>query len=333
MPAEALRLLFVTPPLEGPATGGTLYNQQLLAALTSLGVAVRRSALEATAACMQSWRPDQVWVDSLYLASVPELARAAMDTRVGLLLHYLPSLLAEPPPDSFAALHPHEQQALLTADLCIVPSSSFLALLQRWLPDKRFSCASPGIAELELPLTAARDLGCTMVCNVTENKGVLPFLAALHAHATPNDAFRLEIVGRLDFEPAYAKACQTITAAIGGERVRHLGGLEPQQVRERVARSRLFVSASRMESYGMALAEARALGTPILAHAGGHVAAHVDAAAGGELCLSTDALAQAFLQLMRDPAELDRRLLLAAARCTTRSWEQTARDFLAACAH
>ena len=103
------------------------------------------------------------------------------------------------------------------------------------------------------------------------------------------------------------------------------------QVFDQLARSALLVSASRMESYGMALAEARAHGTPILARAGGHVAAHVDPAAGGQLVADEAELAHAFVALLRRPTELERRIGLAEAARQTRSWHLTALEFRSAC--
>jgi glycosyltransferase involved in cell wall biosynthesis len=85
-----------------------------------------------------------------------------------------------------------------------------------------------------------------------------------------------------------------------------------------------------METYGMALAEARTLGLPILAHAGGNVGAHVTSGAGGELVASHEELAAAFLSLCRDPHEHHARLRLARAHALpARAWSQAAAEFTA----
>ena len=141
-----------------------------------------------------------------------------------------------------------------------------------------------------------------MLCNVTAGKGVLPFLSALAATTRDDDRFTLTIAGALDAEPEYAAACKS---AIAGEaldhRVQLLSALSHPDALARLAEADLLVSASRMESYGMALAEARAAGVPILARAGGNAAAHVASSAGGELCADETQLAQRFLELVRDP--------------------------------
>jgi glycosyltransferase involved in cell wall biosynthesis len=85
-----------------------------------------------------------------------------------------------------------------------------------------------------------------------------------------------------------------------------------------------------MESYGMALAEARAVGTPILALPGGNVANHVAANSGGALAASYRELAQALCTLMSDPKEQKSRLSLARATAIHRPWRAAAYDFIAA---
>jgi glycosyltransferase involved in cell wall biosynthesis len=90
----------------------------------------------------------------------------------------------------------------------------------------------------------------------------------------------------------------------------------------------LLISASRMESYGMALAEARAAGTPILARSGGNAAAHVGANTGGELFADDAALAKAVVRLAREPGELRRRAVLARGARTARTWGDAASDFI-----
>jgi glycosyltransferase involved in cell wall biosynthesis len=244
-----------------------------------------------------------------------------------LLLHYLPTLLQNPEPKTLRELSPREQHALNAADVIVTPSQTLRALVLQLRPGVPCAAIEPGVARAPAP-RVAREHTCSMVCNVTENKGVLPFLRALAQCAAPADDFQLRIAGRLDLEPAYAEACRALVAESPwlSAHVAWLSGLAPEAVMDELARAGVFASASRMESYGMALAEARACGTPIVARAGGHVAAHVRAADGGELVADESALAQALLRLMRSPDELARRQQLAAAKPLRRSWAEAARE-------
>jgi glycosyltransferase involved in cell wall biosynthesis len=318
--------LFVVPDLDGPRTGGTLYNLQLMAALSRRGALVEQSSLSAA-----TGRTDcqLILVDSLFLNDLPLLrAAVAAPVRVGVLLHYLPSLVR----DATSHLSAEERRALSLAEPIVAPSSTLVQHVLRELPAARIACVEPGTGQLSLRSPERRTAGALMLCNVTENKGVLPFLRELASLARADDTWTLEIAGCCELEPDYGRAARA--AAEGGglrDRVRFLGSIGAAEVSARLADSRLFVSASRMESYGMALAEARAHGTPILAREGGHVAAHVSATHGGELVRDEVALARAFVALWREPARLRERLALAWNGRVTRSWDESAREFLEAC--
>jgi glycosyltransferase involved in cell wall biosynthesis len=112
-------------------------------------------------------------------------------------------------------------------------------------------------------------------------------------------------------------------------RVSLCGAQSPEETAAALARAELLVSASRMESYGMALAEARVVGVPILACAGGNARAHVAPEAGGQLVPDVPALARACLELARAPERLRERIEQARAHALpARSWHSAAQDFL-----
>jgi glycosyltransferase involved in cell wall biosynthesis len=330
-----MRLLFVTPALDGPLTGSMLYNRELTQGLARDGVTFRHCPIQHAAQLLARATPDILWIDGLYLAEVPELCRrAGTNTRVGILLHDLPALLQNSEPQSLAELSPSEQAALLHVDVVLVPSTTLRDLLLRLAPELQIACVAPGIDTAAVAQRRPRDRNSAlMICNVTENKGVRVFLEQLAQQVAASDRFRLLIAGRLDVEPAYARACVADVAS-NAALAPHIGFLDEiaqAKLFDQLARSALLLSASRMESYGMGLAEARAYGTPILARAGGHVAAHVDPAAGGQLVADEAELARAFVALMRRPSELERRIGLAEAARQTRSWHLTALEFRSAC--
>jgi glycosyltransferase involved in cell wall biosynthesis len=203
----------------------------------------------------------------------------------------------------------------------------------------RIHVVEPGV-EGELP-TVAREfaratvapLAALLVGNVVPGKGIAPFLEALATElgAVP-PAFVLVIVGSLEQDPEYAALCRRVVRAhpaLQGAVV-FASILGPAQVLRAIAQADVFVSASRMESYGMALAEARALGLPLVARRGGNVEAHVEAASGGELFRDDQALAAGLVRLSRDRAELERRRALALSGVRRRAWKDAALDFLRA---
>jgi hypothetical protein len=327
---------FVTPALDGPPTGGTLFNAQLLAALARAGVSCRHFEL-ATLPADPAAVADVLWVDSLYLEAMPELRARARGLRLHLLLHYLPSFVEHGRALAHSELSAVELRALALADAVLVTSRTMQAALGARGASKRpVLCIEPG-AECAPAVTAReRHAGGAvagwMLCSVVTGKGVLPLLQALANAATPEHAFTLAIAGRTDLDPAYAQRCIALIAAepaLRG-RVRVLGALPHARALEALRAADVLISSSRMEAYGMALAEARACGVPVIARQGGHAAAHVDPAAGGELVADESAVAGRFLDLVRDREELAERKRKAVAGARGRSWDQVAAEWIAA---
>ena len=326
---------FVVPALDGPITGGTLYNRELLAALRAYASTSLRS-LEPSAPELGEVldAASSVWVDSLYLEQLPELKRRTA-ARLGLILHYLPSFVDLGRAGTMAELSRVERRALLCADAFLV-TSAFMrnALEELEVPNKKtLLVLEPGThATLSASRPAARaELRVVLVGNVVPGKGIEPFLRALESLLDAGDRVRVSIVGSLSPDPDYAEGCRRLVSRsrVLAERVVFFGGLSQPATLAQLARSDLFVSASRMESFGMALYEARVVGVPILARSGGNAAEHVDPEAGGQLVASDDELARACLALARQPALYAERAACARARAPlARSWQSAALEFV-----
>ncbi len=185
-----------------------------------------------------------------------------------------------------------------------------------------------GLAPLPPPSGTLRAL---VVAHLVAGKGVDRLLAALATHVEPGDGVTLEVAGSLTQDASYAEGCRVFaTAPSLRERVTLLGELTPDAVNERLAACDVLLSASSMESFGMALAEARTLGVPIVARAGGNVENLVSAASGGELVADAAGVAAACVALCRRHAELGARRERARANALLpRSWSDAAAEFLA----
>jgi glycosyltransferase involved in cell wall biosynthesis len=325
--------LFVVPPAGAPPTGGNLYNDGLLAALASRGFpCARRDSAELLGGAPMPH--ERAWIDSLYLGQLTALrARLARAVRLGLLLHALPSTLARAAGASDRALRAHERELLAGFDCALVTSATTARALHELAPHVATWLLEPAISRAPSGQRDMHDNVCALViANLTPNKGVLPWLEALAARVRAEDVFTLRCVGRSDLDPAYAAACRRAVAETPAlaARVTLSGPKTPPEVVAELARAHVLVSASRFESFGMAIADARASGVVVLAHAGGHVAELVDSEAGGALFVDDGALADAFLACVRDRARLTERLALAAARAlAARSWDDVACAFLA----
>ncbi len=336
-------LTWICPPLDGPATGGTLYNAALLRALAALGVRASAVELDAGRRALRRGIASSYWVDSLYLAHLPELERDDVTGGgLGLVTHYLPSLVALERVPLRKELSSTEEAALRAARRFLA-TSPFLrdVLLSLGIPGSRVVTVCPGVEEGERgasPLgadtgaatTSRSGLRALMVANLLPGKGIAPFLTALDPLLTPSVSLELSVVGSEALDAECARECLAVVAASPRlqRAVRFEGPVSHDTVLRRMRASDVLVSASRMESFGMALAEARAVGLPLLARAGGNVATHVDEAAGGALCDDDAGLARALVALAGDPAEVRRRAARAAGSRVRRSWGEAAGEFV-----
>ena len=329
----ALNEVWICPPLDGPSTGGTLYNARIIDALAGCAVTVTALGLEEGRRALRAGASGRYWIDSLFLDHVARLVRENTALLpLGLIVHYLPSLVALGRVPRKSELSTAERAALELVRHFLVPSPfSRDVLVELGVPSEAIAVAEPGVAgHVSSCSRASRSfLSAVMVANVVAGKGVAPFLRAL-APLSDGVPFELTVIGSLTIDEAYAFECRRIvevSTALSG-RVHFVGPMPHQAVLDSIRAHDLLISASRMESYGMALAEARAAGTPILSRGGGNAAAHVDTDSGGELVGDDAALASALVRLAREPDELRRRALAAASARRARTWGDAASDFI-----
>jgi glycosyltransferase involved in cell wall biosynthesis len=334
---------FVVPDLDGPRTGGTIYNRSLIRALGAEGEACQTTTLSGLDRLIgRVGVGPTVWVDSLYLAEIPRIAdRLAGRATIGLLVHYLPSLVASGGRWSDLAWSREELAAIRHASRFLVPSELMRKVVRSILALDRTDVETPIL--LVPPGCEARPMGdgraddhahpmrAIVVANLVPGKQVDTLLDCLASRLTDPDAFELTVLGDTRLDPSYAEACTRLARHPRlRERVRLHGSATAEQVIDHMGRSNLVISASRMESYGMALAEARTVGRPILATGGGNVRELVTQDSGGEVFPTLEHLADACVALARNPVEHQRRLRLARANALApRPWGVAASEFLA----
>jgi glycosyltransferase involved in cell wall biosynthesis len=133
-------------------------------------------------------------------------------------------------------------------------------------------------------------------------KSILEFLKALALRIDERDEFSIDVVGRMDSDPDYARKCVEFVQGYDGlqRSVRMNGAVPHARMSEFYGRASALISASEMETFGMALQEARGYGLPILALDGGYARHHFTDQENGRLFYAIPALAAGFLQLVRD---------------------------------
>jgi len=342
----------VADGIDDPArvSGGNVYDQQVRDRLGDHGWHVSTvpvadgTAVGAVLAAL----PDAatVLVDGLVAAWAPDqVAAAGVRLRIVVLAH----MVAAAFPDVAPAVVAAERRALAAAHRVVVTSAWTARELQRrGLVDAgRLALAAPGAAasgrlpwlgarpvrsgrssyapnERAAPHTwnvRARRLLCVGV--VASHKGQDVLLAALAR--LPERDWTCTIVGSAETAPRFAAEVRRDADRFDG-RVRLTGVLGRPDLGAEYARGGLLVAPSRVESAGMAIAEARARGIPVVATAVGGIPETV--AGGGAMLVPPDdpaALAAALRAWMTDPA-LRRRLRreARAARTGLPTWDDTA---------
>jgi glycosyltransferase involved in cell wall biosynthesis len=326
---------FVVPDLAGPKSGGTLYNRALIEALQASSFPAEAMTVDVAERALFESPRGVYWVDTLYLEHFERLCeRNAHRRPIGLLMHYLPALMSCGANLRPAQLSAAEAFALQRADAFVATSGFLAATLQRLgVLERSVSVVEPGCwaAGVRADAPPSGTMRALLVAQLVPGKGIEPLLEALvQAWARAGREFELRIVGGTKADPEYAARCHALVAStpVLSRCVHFEGELPVTEVVKRLAAADLVLSASRMESYGMVLAEARTLGVPILAVPGGNIAALVTEAAGGEVVVDVAALAECAVALAQQPDELRARAGRAVqSALAPRPWSRVAAEF------
>jgi glycosyltransferase involved in cell wall biosynthesis len=254
-----LRARILVPGDPGQMTGGYLYDAWVAAGLSARGhdVAVLDLHAPETDEALAVFGTVVV-VDEL--AHREYLARARRKPREFLaLVHHLSSWEpAEQHPRSWL-VGAREEAFLRRASAVITTSARSGERLFRYAPTVLPPVADVGAVPKGRAGFCAE---CTFVSvgTITARKQLLPLVRAARAELGPTDRFL--IIGEDRYEPAYAKA--VYAEAAGDPRIVFLGVLPREELLTHVANADALFLVSSFEGYGMAAAEALALGTPIV---------------------------------------------------------------------
>ncbi|WP_426321278.1 glycosyltransferase family 4 protein [Microbacterium sp. E-13] len=306
-------------------SGGNVYDRRIRDGLPGQGWAVDvvEAADAAGAASVLGQTPDDalVLIDGLVAGWAPDaVEETARRARLMLLAH----MVAAAFPDATDAAIDAERRVLAAAHAVIVPSRwTAEELARRGLVETgRVRIAPPGVDPADVAGPPCGDGRLLCVGVIAPHKGQDTLLAALAQ--LPDRDWSCALVGSGEPFPEFAAEIARRSGAFDG-RVRLTGVLDDTALAEQYRRVALLVAPSRVESSGMAIAEARARGLPVVAARTGGIPDAL-ASGGGLLVRPGDpaALADALSAWMTDPAlraRLRREAL--AARSTLPRWATT----------
>jgi glycosyltransferase involved in cell wall biosynthesis len=323
-------------------TGGWIYDQRLLDGLEKLGWTVDRLELpagfpwpdesaRARSARMIEDLPDGtlLLVDQLCLGVMPEVARAQQRRlRLAMIVHHPLGLEGDPASAASQALLASEREALARVDLALATSAATARLLEQHLdmPAHRLAVAPPGIDRLPLAHgSGTPPLRLLTVGAVVPRKDHGRLVGAIAGLS--DRAWQLAIVGNLTRAPNHVAGLRRQIHELGlGSRIELRGELDGQAFEDVWREADLYVAASRLEGFGMAVAEAVARGLPVVTTAAGAIGTWIDRRAA--LVIENDDEAELSRALRRaiDEPELRRSLRHGAlvARAALPAWSTTA---------
>jgi glycosyltransferase involved in cell wall biosynthesis len=296
MPHAHLELTFVISADYARRTGGYVFAERLLAGLQERGWRLQRLTLpagfpdpspaaRARSAALLRALPDRTLVlaDQLCLGVLPEVAKAeGRRLRLVMIVHH--PLALESPHAAAAARQSavREREALAHCERVLVTSEATARTLvgEYAVPRRRIIVAVPGVDRA--PLAAGRRRGPLLLVCVgavvprKDHGALIRALAAARQHP-----WRLVIVGNVTRAPAHVRALRALIAGLAlRPRITLAGELSPPALARHWARADLYVTTSRHEGYGMAVAEAIAHGLPVVATRAGAVGQWLGRGAG-----------------------------------------------------
>jgi glycosyltransferase involved in cell wall biosynthesis len=165
------------------------------------------------------------------------------------------------------------ERAVLTRARAVVTTSSWTRdqLIDRYrIPPGRVHVAHPGVDPDEEAISAPGGGRLLCVAAVVPHKGQDLLVEALAGVTRPS--WHCTVVGALDGDPRFVQRLRRRADECGlRDRISFTGPLAREEMRRRYRSADLLVLPSRLEAYGMVVAEALAVGVPVVATAVGGV--------------------------------------------------------------
>lgn len=315
-------------------SGGNVYDRRISEALRARGLDVRMVLVAGRhvqdVASAMSALPDDalVLIDGLIAVAASEVLHAqSTRLRIVVLAHMVASTLPGIEDDARTA---ERERRALTAARRVITTSEWTRseLIVRALaePD-RVAVARPGTDAARAATGSASGGHLLCVGAVAPHKGQDVLVDAL-AGMTDRLDWSCSIVGSLDADPEFAmQTAATIRSASLSQRVALVGILTGRRLADAYRDADLVVAPSRVESYGMVVAEALARGIPVVAARVGGIPEAIAGRKAGILSPPNDpgALRAVLRQWSEDAgwrAALKEEALR--SRTLTRTWDESA---------
>ena len=255
------------------ASGGNRYDDELVTALTGLGIEVSERFVEGPwplptdedrAALAELLQSAPVWlIDNILASAAPDAVAAAVagGHRVTVLVHYFPSDDPAHSQGERAELASSEGAAIQAASAVVATSTWTAGELARRYGRDDVRVAVPGVAPAPLALGAPERPHFLWIGRVTATKDPLTCVEALIR--VRDHAWTARLVGPDDLDPVLAgRVRRRIDEAGMADRIELTGQQHGTELAATWHRTDLLIHTARTEPYGMVITEAIARGIP-----------------------------------------------------------------------
>ncbi len=303
MARPKITLKFLLPGFDEFVSGGNIYNKNLIEALKDLpenpfSILVNSSPFSNTFSSEEI-----IIVDSIYLSD-KQLFNELEDRKFILLIHHFPSLelLGEEREIRFAQ---NEKRIFQRAKHLIVTGKYCRDfLIERGFANEFITLLEPAFEQKSTGIKrAADDLHALIVGNLIPRKGILHFLKNLDELWPAELALpKIILAGSDKIDVAHATIVKEILSEHKriSKSVEYVGQLDQYNLFEYYKQVNLLISVSRMETFGMALQEARFFKLPILAIDAGNVKSHIVEGKTGHLFNDVESLIKKMIYFKRE---------------------------------
>lgn len=313
--------IFILPKDRLSVTGGNIYNTLLLKALKRRRFPYRITNLEKPFPSAGRY-----WVDSLYFKEVPEIARnIPQNSQLFIIVHYFPSMMHDA--RKYGKI---EARAFACAHGFLVTSEfTRRELIKRKIGKPTIKVEPAPTIRATLCTNRSRDFKGLIVANLVKEKGVLEFLQELAKVIPADKRFNITVVGRTDMDKKYAEQCQQFVSKTSSLKnsVHFTGCLKNLKLSRAYQAHSFFISSSLMETFGIALRDARAAGQYLLVLDRGNAAEHVTMGAGEKFGIIQH-LAKRVAHLVGNDAARAVAQDKTNAKPVTYNWDDAASEFL-----
>lgn len=311
-----MAVYLIHPSFDAILTGGALFNAQILkqAAVHDFSIISVRSNPgdeEGPSCCLsKARRGDLVIWDSLYISDLAARNNNTAHYAQALLLHYLPSENPLLSSDVRKRMREEETIAIQIVDVLMVPGHKQKHRIERRYPGKPVYLIEPGVGPefinkkpYHVPPSDRGTAQLLTVANLIPAKGHMDLAFPLAGIA--DQEWRWHIVGSQTMDTSYAiKFRRTIHRLGLVNKISFHSTMKPERLVRFMNRMDIYISASRYESYGMALAEAVTHGLPIVTTTVGDAARMVFHGKNGFLIANQNPneFRRCLAKLMRNPS-------------------------------